>query len=93
MSVSVGPTDSRVEVKIGAIEFVAKDGKQVQAAEGESVAVSAGKAELVTGPRRVLELATIQVTVRADTGQGGGALQGQRPVALGEQGRPEAGRG
>lgn len=69
VSVSVGPTDSRVEVKMGAIEFVGKDGKQVQAAAGESVAVSAGKAELVTGPKRVLELATIQVTVRADTGK------------------------
>jgi hypothetical protein len=69
VSVSVGPTDSRVEVKLGAIEFVSKDGKELQAAAGESVAVSAGRAELVTGPKRVLELATIQVTVRADTGR------------------------
>ncbi|MFL5345641.1 MAG: FecR domain-containing protein [Hyalangium sp.] len=67
--VSVGPTDSRVEVKLGAIEFVSKDGKQLQAAAGESVAVSAGQAELVARPQRVLELATIQVTVRADSGR------------------------
>ncbi len=68
VSVSVGPSDGRVEVKLGAIEFVSKDGKQLQAAEGESVAVSAGQAELVARPQKVLELATIQVTVRADTG-------------------------
>lgn len=69
VSVTVGPTDSRVEVKLGAIEFVSKDGKQLQAAAGESVAVSAGQAEVVGRSEKVLELATIQVTVRADTGR------------------------
>jgi hypothetical protein len=69
VSVSVGPTASRVEVKLGAIEFVSKDGQQLQAAAGQSVAVSAGKAELVGRPQKVLELATIQVTVRAGTGR------------------------
>ncbi|WP_224368729.1 FecR domain-containing protein [Hyalangium versicolor] len=67
--VSVGPTESRVEVKLGAIEFVSKDGKELEAAAGESVAVSAGKAELVPSSAKFLELATIQVTVRADTGR------------------------
>ncbi|WP_317987980.1 FecR family protein [Hyalangium gracile] len=69
VSVSVGPTESRVEVKLGAIEFVSKDGKEIQAAAGESVAVAEGRAELVTRPQKVLELGTIQVTVRADTGR------------------------
>ncbi|HLL00331.1 MAG TPA: FecR family protein [Myxococcaceae bacterium] len=69
VSVDVGAEASRVEVRLGAIEFVAKDGQQLQASAGESVAVSAGKAELVERAPRVLELATIQVTVRADTGR------------------------
>ncbi|KFE61905.1 FecR domain-containing protein [Hyalangium minutum] len=69
VSVSVGPEDSRVEVRMGAIQFVSKDGQELEASAGQSVDVSAGRAELVTGPQRVLELATIQVTVRADSGK------------------------
>jgi len=69
VSVDVGAEASRVEVRLGAIEFVAKDGQELQASAGESVAVSGGKAELVERAPRVLELATIQVTVRADTGR------------------------
>ncbi|HYI01173.1 MAG TPA: hypothetical protein VD972_34785 [Hyalangium sp.] len=69
VSVSVGPEEGRVEVKMGAIQFVTKDGKELAATAGQSVDVSAGRAELVTGPQRVLELATIQVTVRADSGR------------------------
>jgi hypothetical protein len=70
VSVDVGPDAGRVEVRLGAIEFVAKDGQALQASAGESVAVSAGRAELVErAPSKVIELATIQVTVRADTGR------------------------
>jgi hypothetical protein len=69
VSVSVGPEEGRVEVKMGAIQFVSKEGQELEAAAGQSVDVSAGRAELVTRPQRVLELATIQVTVRADSGR------------------------
>lgn len=69
VSVSVGPEDGRVEVKLGAIQFVSKEGQELEAAAGQSVDVSAGRAELVTRPQRVLELATIQVTVRSDSGR------------------------
>jgi hypothetical protein len=69
VSVSVGPDEGRVEVRLGAIEFVAEDGKELQAAAGEAVELSAGRAEVVAQPERVLELATIQVTVRADSGR------------------------
>jgi hypothetical protein len=69
VSVDVGADAGRVEVRLGAIEFVGKDGQALQASEGESVAVSAGKAELVERAPRVMELGTIQVTVRADTGK------------------------
>jgi hypothetical protein len=69
VSVSVGATDSRVEVKLGAIQFVSKDGQELQAAAGQSVDVSAGRAELVSSPNKLLELATIQVTVRSDSGR------------------------
>ncbi|MBN1204980.1 MAG: FecR domain-containing protein [Myxococcaceae bacterium] len=69
VSVSVGTDEGLVEVRLGAIEFVSEDGKELQAAAGESVELAAGRAELVARPERVLELATIQVTVRADTGR------------------------
>ncbi|HEX8700749.1 MAG TPA: FecR family protein [Myxococcaceae bacterium] len=69
VSVDVGADAGRVEVRLGAIEFVAKDGQALQASAGEAVAVSAGKAELVERAPQVMELATIQVTVRADTGR------------------------
>jgi hypothetical protein len=69
VSVSVGPEASRVEVRMGAIAFVSKDGKELRAAAGEAVAVSAGRAELVSKEARLIELAPIQVTVRADSGR------------------------
>ncbi|MDY7229003.1 FecR family protein [Hyalangium rubrum] len=69
VSVDVGPDSGRVEVRLGAIEFVSKDGQALQAAAGQSVAVSAGRAELVEQPAKVIELAPIQVTVRGDTGR------------------------
>jgi len=69
VSVAVGDSDSRVEVRLGAIQFVTKDGQELQAAAGQAVDVSAGRAELVAGPKKVLELATIQVTVRSDSGR------------------------
>ncbi len=67
--VSVSANDGRVEVRLGAIQFVSKDGQEMEASAGQSVDVSAGRAELVASPTKVLELATIQVTVRADSGR------------------------
>ncbi len=69
VSVEVGPTEARVEVRLGAIEFVAKDGSTLQAAAGETVAAAEGRAERVAPPAKVIELAPIQVTVRGDTGR------------------------
>nr|BDT32670.1 FecR family protein [Myxococcus sp. MH1] len=69
VSVQVTKDAGRVEVKLGAIEFVAKDGKQLRASEGDSVEVSAGQAELrLKGSRRV-ELEPIDVTVRVGSGR------------------------
>jgi hypothetical protein len=88
VSVDVGADAGRVEVRLGAIEFVAKDGQALQASAGESVAVSAGRAELVERAPKVMELATIQVTVRADTGRVEVRSKGSakwRPVSKGGQ--------
>ncbi|WP_309891177.1 FecR domain-containing protein [Archangium sp.] len=62
--VDVAQDEGRVEVLLGSVEVVAKNGQAVQASEGQAVSV---KAESVT--KRVLELAPIQVTVRASGGR------------------------
>ncbi|ADO70497.1 FecR domain-containing protein [Stigmatella aurantiaca] len=67
--VSVGPSEGHVEVRLGTIAFVDKDGGELQAQAGETVSVTAGRAELVARPAKVFELAPIQVTVRADSGR------------------------
>ncbi|QSQ17390.1 FecR domain-containing protein [Myxococcus landrumensis] len=69
VSVQVGKDFGRVEVKLGAIEFVDKEGHQLRASEGDSVAVSAGRAELLLRGSRVIELEPIQVTVRVGSGR------------------------
>lgn len=64
-----GGGEGRVEVRLGTIAFVGKDGEALQAGAGETVSVTAGRAELVARPAKVFELAPIQVTVRADSGK------------------------
>ncbi|MBZ4418159.1 FecR family protein [Myxococcus sp. RHSTA-1-4] len=68
VSVQVEEDTGRVEVRLGAIEFVGRDGQQVRAAEGESVAVAGGRLEVVRMPR-VVKLAPIPVTVRLGSGR------------------------
>ncbi|QSQ19406.1 FecR domain-containing protein [Pyxidicoccus parkwayensis] len=83
VSVAVEKDAGRVEVRLGAIEFVGKDGQQLRAAQGESVSVAQGKAELVRTPR-VVELAPIPVTVRLGAGRAEVRPKGTvhwRPVA------------
>ncbi|QRK08504.1 FecR domain-containing protein [Archangium violaceum] len=62
--VEVGQDEGRVEVLLGTVEVVAKNGKSVRATRGQVLSV---KPEGVT--TRVLELATVQVTVHAGTGR------------------------
>lgn len=68
VSVRVEEAAGRVEVRLGTIEFVGRDGQQVRAAEGEAVAVAGGRLE-VTRTARVVELAPIPVTVRLGSGR------------------------
>lgn len=69
VSVQVEKDAGRLEVRLGAIEFVGKDGQQLRAGEGEAVEVAAGRAELVARSPRVVELAPIPVTVRLGAGR------------------------
>ncbi|NTX58125.1 FecR domain-containing protein [Myxococcus sp. CA039A] len=69
VSVQVTKDSGRVEVKLGAIEFVSKDGQQLRASEGDSVEVSAGRAELLLRGSRLVELSPIPVTVRLGSGR------------------------
>ncbi|WNG49605.1 FecR domain-containing protein [Archangium minus] len=62
--VEVGQDEGRVEVLLGTVEVVAKNGKSVRATQGQVLSV---KPESVT--TRVLELATVQVTVHAGSGR------------------------
>ena len=82
--VQVVEDSGRVEVRLGAIEFIGRDGKSVRATEGESVEAKSGRTELVAKGARVMELAPIAVTVRLGSGRAevrakGGARW--RPVA------------
>ena len=80
--VAVAPDAGRVEVRLGTIEFVSKDGQQHRAAEGEAVVVAARGVEVVRTPR-VVELAPIPVTVRLGAGRAEVRPQGTvrwRPV-------------
>ncbi|HSP80426.1 MAG TPA: FecR domain-containing protein [Myxococcaceae bacterium] len=64
VKVGVGEDESRVEVRLGSVEVVAKTGQVMRASEGKTLAVKAEGVE-----ERLLELASIQVTVHADTGR------------------------
>jgi hypothetical protein len=64
VQVGVGEDEGRVEVLLGSVEVVAKNGQAVKATQGQAVSV---KAEGVT--TRVLELAPVEVTVHAATGR------------------------
>ncbi len=64
VQVGVGENEGRVEVLLGSVEVVAKNGQSVRASQGQAVSV---KAEGVT--TRVLELASVEVTVHAATGR------------------------
>ncbi|HEX5752274.1 MAG TPA: hypothetical protein VFZ09_39070 [Archangium sp.] len=64
VKVDVGPEEGRVEVLLGTVEVVAKNGQTLKAEQGQVASV---KAEGVTA--RVLELAPVEVTVHAGTGR------------------------
>lgn len=64
VQVDVGKDEGHVEVLLGEVEVVAKNGQAVKATQGQAVSV---KSEGVT--TRVLELAPVQVTVNAATGR------------------------
>jgi hypothetical protein len=64
VQVDVGQEEGRVEVLLGTVEVVAKNGQAVEASQGQAVSVKADGLR-----KRVLELAPIQVTVHAATGR------------------------
>nr|WP_242544832.1 hypothetical protein [Corallococcus sp. NCSPR001] len=67
VKVAVAADSARVEVKLGAIELVSKDGKTLRAAQGDAVDLTRERAQVTQAPR-VVELAPIPVTVRASSG-------------------------
>jgi hypothetical protein len=67
VKVAVAADSARVEVKLGAIELVSKDGRTLKAGEGDAVDLTRERAEVTTATR-VVELAPIAVTVRAASG-------------------------
>ncbi|MHA7629030.1 FecR family protein [Corallococcus sp. M7] len=67
VKVAVAEDSARVEVKLGAIELVSKDGKTLRAAQGDAVDLTRERAQVTSAPR-VVELAPIPVTVRASSG-------------------------
>ncbi|WNZ64034.1 hypothetical protein QEG98_10260 [Myxococcus sp. MxC21-1] len=82
--VQVAEDAGRVEVRLGAIEFVGRDGKTLRASEGDAVEATSGRTELVARGARVLELAPIPVTVRLASGRAEVRAKGAsdwRPVA------------
>lgn len=68
VKVAVAEDSARVEVKLGAIELVSKDGRTLRAAEGDAVDLTRERAQVVPVAPRVVELAPIAVTVRATSG-------------------------
>jgi hypothetical protein len=64
VKLDVGPDEGRVEVLLGTVEVVAKNGQTLKAEQGQVASV---KVEGVTA--RVLELAPVEVTVHAGTGR------------------------
>ncbi|NBD13618.1 FecR domain-containing protein [Corallococcus silvisoli] len=68
VKVAVAEDSARVEVKLGAIELVSKDGRTLRAAEGDAVDLTRERAQVVPAAPRIVELAPIAVTVRATSG-------------------------
>ncbi|WP_338279644.1 hypothetical protein [Corallococcus caeni] len=68
VKVAVAEDSARVEVKLGAIELVSKDGKTLRAAQGDAVDLTRERAEVTPSAPRIVELAPIAVTVRATSG-------------------------
>ncbi|RKH00917.1 hypothetical protein D7X74_38215 [Corallococcus sp. CA047B] len=68
VKVAVAEDSARVEVMLGAIELVSKDGRTLKAAQGDAVDLTRERAEVVPAAPRIVELAPIAVTVRAPSG-------------------------
>ncbi|WP_426749996.1 hypothetical protein [Myxococcus sp. Y35] len=85
--VQVAEDSGRVEVRLGAIEFIGRDGRTVQAAEGDAVEATPERTVLVARGARVMELAPMAVTVRLGTGRAEVRAQGSaRWRAVAKQG-------
>ncbi|RYZ35261.1 MAG: hypothetical protein EOO71_36115 [Myxococcaceae bacterium] len=68
VKVAVAEDSARVEVMLGAIELVSKDGRTLKAAQGDAVDLTRERAEVVPQAPRIVELAPIEVTVRVPSG-------------------------
>ncbi|RKG72657.1 hypothetical protein [Corallococcus terminator] len=68
VKVAVAEDSARVEVMLGAIELVSKDGRTLKAGQGDAVDLTRERAEVVPSAPRIVELAPIAVTVRAPSG-------------------------
>ncbi len=63
VSLDVKETDARLEVMLGAVEFINKNGQATTAAAGESLAISLGQIQLAKKEPEPITLAPIQVMV------------------------------
>ena len=68
VQVAVAEDSAHVEVRLGAIELVSKDGKTLRAAQGDAVDLTRERAQVTPTASRVVELTPIPVTVRASSG-------------------------
>lgn len=69
VAVDVKGDDASIDVKLGSIELVSRNGTVTQAAAGERVQVTGGEVQLLGRSRKVIELEPIQVTVYASFGK------------------------
>ena len=72
VTLTVSKDEAHVEVQLGAIELVARNGEVTRVAAGEQVRATAGGVELLGregAEAKVIALETIEVTVFADGGQ------------------------
>nr|WP_153866373.1 MULTISPECIES: FecR family protein [Myxococcaceae] len=89
VQVAVRAGDSvRVEVRLGEVEFERPTGERTRARRGEVLEVTAGRLEVVAREPRVVELAPLRVTVRAE---GGGGAQLRRRGEAAWRALPSAG--
>ena len=56
----------KVTVRLGEVEFIGPTGERTRGVQGDVLRVTAGRVEVVARERRVLALAPLRVTVRAD---------------------------